>query len=380
MSPGVYIHIPYCSRKCVYCSFNSVGAAGGVPAAYVEALIRDLEASAPGWDRAEFGSVYLGGGTPSLLEPEALDRVLRQARSRLALAADVEITLEANPSSIDLPKLEAYRDIGVNRLSVGLQSLDQRDLRFLGRLHSPGRAVRALDEARAAGFGNISADIMIGIPGQCARGVEATLAEIAPRVTHVSCYLLSVEAGTPLRAMVDRGEVGEVADEEAVGLLEKVALALDREGMGRYEISNWARRGFECRHNQVYWRRGEYLGLGAGASSFRGGMRSRRLARPDEYVNAVLGGSDPVSFRETLGADAACGEEIMLGLRTAAGLDLERLAEEYGCDLTAMGFLLESLVEDGLIARKGKTLQLTPKGMLVSDEVICNISASLYAS
>jgi oxygen-independent coproporphyrinogen-3 oxidase len=378
-TPGLYIHIPYCARKCVYCSFNSFETGGGVPAEYVHVLGLDMERSAPGWEGAEFGSIYIGGGTPSLLEPEDLARILSEVRSRFTLAPDVEITLEANPSSLGRPKPERYLEAGANRLSVGLQSLAGGELRFLGRLHSRDEALDALDGARAAGFANLSCDVMIGVPGQTVSSLETTLAGIVPRASHISCYLLSVDEGTPLRAMVESGAVAEQTEEDLVSLFEAAASGLCRQGLTRYEISNWARPGFECRHNLMYWSRGDYLGIGAGASSHRGGVRSKRLERPDEYMGALLAGSGPVCFRETVTADGAVLEEIMLRLRTMRGLDLEWLAGEFGCDLQNAGSLLRQLHDEGLLVRNGKEIQLTAKGILVSDAVICNLSASLSA-
>lgn len=378
-SPGLYIHIPYCVRKCVYCSFNSFETGEGVPAEYLNALGLDLERSAPGWEGAEFGSVYIGGGTPSLIDPEDLARLLSEVHSRLALAPDVEITLEANPSSLGRSMSLGYREAGANRLSVGVQSLAPDELRFLGRLHSPEEALEAVDGARAAGFANLSCDVMIGVPGQSVSSLETTLAGVAPRASHISCYLLSVDEGTPLRAMVESGAVAEQTEEDLVSLFEAAAGGLRRHGLARYEISNWARPSFECRHNLMYWSRGDYLGLGAGASSHRGGVRSRRLERPEEYMGALLAGSDPVCFTETVTAEGAMLEEIMLRLRTMRGLDLEWLAGEFSCDLRDAGPLLRRLQDEGLIVRKGKGIQLTAKGILVSDEVICSLSASISA-
>lgn len=377
--PGLYIHIPYCARKCVYCSFNSFETAGGVPAEYLHALGLDMERSAPGWEGAGFASVYIGGGTPSLLEPEDLARLLSLVRSRFTLAPDVEITLEANPLSLGPPGPEGYRGAGVNRLSVGVQSLSGEELRFLGRLHSPSEALDALDAARAAGFANLSCDVMIGVPGQSVSSLEATLAGVVPRASHISCYLLSVDEGTPLRAMVESGAVTEQTEEDLVSLYESAAGALCRYGLVRYEISNWARPGLECRHNLMYWSRGDYLGLGAGASSHRAGVRSRRFERPDEYTGALLAGRDPVCFRETLAADGAMLEEILLRLRTMRGLDLEWLAGEFGCDLRGASSTIGQLQDHDLIVSSGNKIQLTAKGILVSDAVICNISASLSA-
>jgi oxygen-independent coproporphyrinogen-3 oxidase len=377
--PGIYIHIPYCVKKCVYCSFNSYETACGVPAAYVEALTRDIEKSSPGWDGVEFGSVYFGGGTPSLLEPEDLAHILSEVRLRLRLSPDAEITLESNPASLDRSRLSGFREAGLNRLSVGVQSLAPSELRLLGRLHSRDEAMRSLESARAEGFSNLSCDIMLGIPGQTVASLEQTLSEVVPLASHISCYLLSVDPGTPLRTLVDEGTVSEEDDETVIMLLEAAAGSLTRQGFRRYEISNWARPGFECGHNAVYWSRGDYLGLGAGASSHRCGARSRRIEHPDDYNRAVLSGGDPVSFRETVAADDTVAEEIMLRLRTIRGLDLDRLAGEYGCDLEKAGPLLNHLCGEGLVVRNGKEIQLTAKGILVSDAVIADLTFSLTA-
>ena len=380
MKPGLYIHVPFCAGKCVYCAFNSVEAPGGVPPDYLDAVVRDAGASAHAWEGAEFGSVYFGGGTPSLVEPEGIARMIDAFRSSFAVAPDAEITLEANPGSLAAGRLRGYREAGVNRLSVGVQSLGESELRFLGRRHTSGQALDALDSARRAGFSNLSCDVMIGVPGQDAAGLEATLGALAPRSDHISCYLLTVEAGTPLEAMAGAGEVAFPDDEGMASLFETAAAALGRHGMTRYEISNWARPGFESRHNRVYWSRGEYLGLGAGASSFRNGARSKREERPVAYAESVLLGRDPVRFLERVGQAAAMEEEVMLRLRTAAGLDLARLASEYGCRPERARPLLGRLRDEGLIVESGKHIQLTAKGVLVSDAVICNISESLSFS
>lgn len=378
--PGVYVHIPYCASKCNYCSFNSYEARSGVPAEYVEAIIADIRRSAPGWSGVEFGSVYFGGGTPSLLDPGDLGRILSALGGRLSVARGAEITLEANPSSLSPRKLCALGELGINRLSVGVQSLYAGELDLLGRLHTPGEALGAIESARAAGFTNISSDIMLGVPGQTRSSLASMLSRLAPLVTHVSCYLLSVDPGTRLYDLVMSGAVTEMGEDEVAGLYETGASELARLGFERYEISNWARPGLESRHNLMYWSRGDYLGLGAGASSHRSGLRSRRIDRPEAYMCAVLGGGDPVHFRETVTTEGALCEEVMLSLRTARGLDLDRLATEYSLDLRHAGLLLDRLSSGGLIVRRRKGIQLSPKGILVSDYLIGDLLSALTLS
>jgi oxygen-independent coproporphyrinogen-3 oxidase len=374
---GVYIHIPYCRKKCVYCSFNSRETASGVPAAYVDALVEDLETSAPEWEGARFGSVYLGGGTPSLLEPAQLDLILSAAGKSLGLSGEAEITLECNPSSLSYGRLLRYRDLGVNRLSVGVQSLSAGELGLLGRLHSPGEAVESLESARAAGFSNISCDIMVGVPGQTAASLGATLRAILPLAHHISCYLLSVEPGTPLEGLVERGGVRPADEDEVIALFEGLEVSLDRAGFARYEISNWSRPGFECRHNLVYWSRGDYLGLGAGASSHRRHRRSRRIEHPDSYIEAVRKGDGALCFEEVVTPEGVLLEEVMLRLRTMQGLDLGSLAGRRGRQSRAVDCLVANLHREGLVIRNCKGIQLSPKGMLVSDSIIGDLSAAL---
>jgi putative oxygen-independent coproporphyrinogen III oxidase len=374
---GIYIHIPYCMSKCAYCSFNSYETACGVPGDYIEALLRDMARESPRWEGVEFGSVYLGGGTPSLLAPADLGRVLSAVGRGFRLSHGAEVTLEANPSSLSGGKMDGYREAGVNRLSVGVQSLAAEELALLGRVHSPQEALDSLEAAAAAGYESLSCDVIVGVPGQTPASLEATVSGLAPLASHVSGYLLSVDAGTRLRWLVQNGTVREQSDGDAVALLETMRAGMERHGFARYEISNWARPGLECRHNLMYWSRGDYVGVGAGACSHRRGERCRRLSHPEAYTREVLSGGDPVDFRETVTPAEAVLEEVMLRLRTIRGLDLARLAADHHCALEGTAPLLHHLSAEGLVVRNGKEIQLSPRGMLVSDAVIRDLTAAL---
>jgi oxygen-independent coproporphyrinogen-3 oxidase len=375
--PGLYIHVPYCRSKCAYCSFNSVESAAGVPEAYIGALLGDMRNSAPAWDGVEFGSLYVGGGTPSLLGPEGARRILSEARVRFRLATGAEVTLECNPGSLDRADIGAYMDLGVNRLSVGVQSLSRRELGLLGRRHTPEDALRCLRDARAVGLPNISCDVIVGVPGQDPASLEATLSGVMPLAGHISCYLLSVDPGTPLHARVEAGALREQHEDDLVRLLETAGRVLGRGGFHRYEISNWSRPGLESVHNRMYWARGDYLGLGAGAASHRSGLRSARFKDPAAYIASVGAGKEPLAYAESLTRGEMLLEEVMLGLRTSRGLDLGSLVNDFGCDAGHASALVSQLAESGLVVTNGHAIQLSAKGMLLSDAVIGEMAANL---
>jgi oxygen-independent coproporphyrinogen-3 oxidase len=385
-SRGIYVHVPYCLAKCRYCDFNSYPVRGGVPGSYIEALVTDIEAEGLLWreDRPVpgdavpgdegFATIYLGGGTPSLLSPEQARTIVGALRSSFAVAADAEITMECNPATVDLPKLEAFRACGINRLSVGVQSLDPRELAFLGRLHGPGEALEALAWARRAGFEDLSADLMLGIPGQTHRSFEASLDGVLTGLTHVSVYMLTAERGTPLAEMV-AGGLAVLPDEiTAARQYERAARLLAARGFRRYEISNWCLEGHRCRHNDIYWRRGEYVGVGAGAHSHRGGSRSAKIADPGRYARALNAGGNAVEFQETLTGRQVMLEEIMLGLRTDSGLKPSLLARGRGAWRSVLDARLADLVAGGLLVKGRNNLTLSPKGVLLH-EAVCGFLA-----
>lgn len=361
---GVYIHIPFCRQKCRYCDFYSLPCSdlpgdGCVPEEYIQALLTRLAGyqARPDWRRP--ATVYFGGGTPSLLRPEQAARLLR-ALDPLPAA---EVTLEANPGTVDEKTLAAFRAAGVNRLSLGVQSASDDSLRRLGRLHTAADSRAALRAATAVGFDNISGDVMLALPNYTQKELRDTLDLLAGGgVSHISCYLLKLEAGTPFGRRPPDG----LPDEDAAAdfylqCVEECA----RRGFAQYEISNFALPGRESRHNLCYWDCQDYLGLGPAAHSCLGG---RRFFYPPD-LQGFLAGAAPV-------ADGGCTAQdyILLRLRLAAGLDLQELQKRFGGALSARQLAFwDSCVRGGLAKKQGAVLSLTPQGMLVQNSILARL-------
>ncbi len=377
---GIYVHIPFCESKCAYCAFNSrptpLGAPSEVPADYVSALLLDIEKESAVWTPVRFESIYLGGGTPSLLSPQQIESIMDSLSRHFRIEESAEVTIECNPGSIDLARARAYRDLGVNRISLGVQSMCEAELHALGRRHGATDSLAALEALRSAGLKSVSADVMLGIPGQCPESLRATLEQLLAQVDHVSAYLLSVEPGTEFGRLADRGCLDLPPESEVLELFGQAERELRARGFTRYEISNWSRPGHECLHNLMYWRRGEYAGFGAGAHSHRGGIRYSKVERSEEYIARLRGGIDPVDMRERLTEDQVLIEKIMLGLRTERGLDLSGLRERHEIDERRMDAAIADLIGQGLLARTGNSLQLTPNGIKVCDSVTESVSVS----
>lgn len=333
---GLYIHVPFCRRKCDYCDFFSLPVADGVPADYPGLLLEQLRLTAPVWP-GPLTTVFFGGGTPSLLEPAAVARLIDAAAARFGLAGDAEISLEANPGTVDPERLRAFHTAGVNRLSLGIQSFSDRQLVALGRLHDRRTALRAVEQARRAGFDNLALDLIFALPGQTAADLEremGMLLSLAPE--HVSCYGLSVEEGTPLAARHRHKPLALPDEERFAELYSLAAERLGAAGYRHYEISNHARPGFECRHNLGYWRRRSCLGLGPGAHSFRADGWGERLAIPpdlERYAAELRSGREPSVSLECFDRSGAMAETLYLGLRTADGVADTAFRERFGCSV-----------------------------------------------
>ena len=372
---SLYIHIPFCRRKCCYCDFLSVPDTGLLEP-FLSALLQELALRAEEADRQPLETIFLGGGTPSLLEPPHLERLLSHLRAVFDITADAEITLEANPGTVSRDKLTACRELGVNRLSIGLQSFHDRELDFLGRVHNCVEAIQCVKDVRAAGFDNWGLDLIYAIPGQALADWKENLAlAVDLNPAHLSAYNLTIEPGTPLARMVARHEVAPAASSLEAAMLETAMELLAGHGYEHYEISNYARPGFRCRHNLNYWRHGEYLGLGPSAHSFRkdsgqpAGRRWWNTADLAEYIRRLRKAELPVEAEERLGQREFVAERIFLGLRNGS-LDLAALAKSFGYDLdTRAAPVVAGLVEAGLVRRELNTLALTDKGYLVCDEI-----------
>lgn len=334
---GLYLHIPFCRRKCPYCDFFSFATSSGKVDDYGDLLVRHLAmAAARGWS-GPFDTVYFGGGTPSLLEASAVNDILQCVRQEFGLTAEAEISLEANPGTVSPASLAGYRLAGVNRLSLGLQSSDDHQLTTLGRLHDKSDGTAAFRWAREAGYDNISLDLMFALPGQIRSGLEADLdhyLDLDPE--HLSCYGLTAEPHTPFQEAVAAGRL-DLPDEEfyAQAFL-LIHERLTAAGYEHYEIANYAKSGQACRHNLGYWRRRPCLGVGAGAHSFRAeqwGSRWQVPADLEAYRVALLAGRDPIQCLETFDRRQALSETVYLALRTSRGISDSELRQRFGVTL-----------------------------------------------
>jgi oxygen-independent coproporphyrinogen-3 oxidase len=331
---GIYVHVPFCSHRCWYCDFNAYAGLDHFADAYMHALVRDVELGLSAPEDADLGerpvvtSVFIGGGTPTLVSASSIARVVAAIRSSWTVASDAEITIECNPESLDADKLDTYLEAGINRVSIGVQSLDPVLLERLGRTHTADRAVEMLRLAQDRGFANVSADLIFGIPGEDEDAWRASLdGVLATGVPHVSAYALIYEEGTPLDEWRKLGKVVPVPDDDVADRWEAADAMLSSAGLERYEISNWSRPGHGSRHNSMYWACGEYLGVGAGAHSHLatggGARRSWTVKGPERYVRAVTDGGRPVLGSEVIDERTRGAETMILGLRTTAGVRFE---------------------------------------------------------
>ncbi|ACU91423.1 radical SAM family heme chaperone HemW [Desulfomicrobium baculatum] len=367
----LYVHVPFCVRKCGYCAFHSGPFSREAAALYMQHVLRELADWGKVLGRVPVESVYFGGGTPSLLEPGQIGALLEAAGTCFTLSADAEITLEANPDSVLRPGfLDSVRGLGVNRLSLGVQSLQDDLLAMLGRPHDSRQARLAVQAARAAGFSNLSLDLIWGLPGQThERWMNDLAAAVELSPEHLSCYGLSLEDGTALTRKVEEGAL-TLPDEETGALMYMDGSEfLESSGYAHYEISNYARPGRESRHNRGYWAGLEYLGLGPAAVST---IQDRRWSNPTalgEYAAVVAEGKER-NETEVLTARTRLQEMVMLTLRTGAGLDLEKFKATTGTEFPWRHPAVEQLRSSGLVRLRAGHLQLTRKGMLVSNSVI----------
>jgi oxygen-independent coproporphyrinogen-3 oxidase len=365
--PGAYVHVPYCAHRCTYCSFVAV-TGRETEKQYFDAVVREARTRA-GEVEGPLDTAYFGGGTPSYAEPSSLDRVLAALREAFGVAAGAEVTAEANPDDLDDRRLSALVDLGVNRLSIGVQSLSDGELEPLERRHDASGALGALRRAVARGL-RVSADLMIGIPGQSRESLRRSLDTIlAAGVRHVSVYLLEIEKAPRLVAMREASPGLFAGDEEMVARWELVDDLCTSEGLMRYETSNWAREGEESRHNLKYWRREPVVALGVSASSFDGVTRRTNSGSIPAYLQAVGKGGTAFVSEETLPADAALRELVFLGLRESAGVP-EAVFEGAVETLTGSDRArLEDAFSAGLLSRWGGRVRLTRSGVLMSNEV-----------
>jgi oxygen-independent coproporphyrinogen-3 oxidase len=372
---GLYVHVPFCASICNYCNFNRGLFDPAIKVRYVDALVREIEGAPAACGlgpRAAADTIFFGGGTPSLLEPDEIARVIGACEAAFGLEADREVTLEANPETVTPELLAAFRRAGVNRLSYGVQSFRADELRRLSRLHGPARARDAVADARAAGFDNISLDLMMWLPGQ---RVEEWLTSVDEAIRlspeHLSLYLLEVYANAPLKEEMARARWSQAPDEDAAAMYLDAMARLETAGYEQYEISNVARPLRRSRHNLKYWADGEWIGFGCGAHSTRAGVRWKNMPATESYIEQVaLGRSVRVDVRRLSEAEQL-GDALFTGLRLADGLDEAAIETRYGVNVWGRyGPELEPFVEEGLLRRDGSRLRLTRRGMLLANEVM----------
>ena len=365
---GVYVHIPFCLHRCNYCDFNTYEGLDELHEPYVEALVADVVRNAG--DERPVTSIFFGGGTPTVLAPEQLSRVLDALKERFTFAAGAEITVEVNPETVDAFVFERLLRAGFNRVSIGVQSLASGVLEKLGRTHSAEVAIEAIRAARRAGVDDVNADLIYGSPWETDDQWRATVQGIvAEETTHVSAYALTIEEGTPLATLVATGRAPQV-DPDVQAERHAVAEEMLRAaGMTRYEISNWARPGYASAHNVLYWSAGDYLGFGAGAHGHLGGRRSWTLKLPRDFIAAVDSGSTVEAGHEMLRGRDRAAEALVLGMRLASGVEREPFRARFGSDyLDAIEPELEDLEGLGLL-EPGADIRLTPRGTQVASEV-----------
>jgi oxygen-independent coproporphyrinogen-3 oxidase len=317
-------------------------------------------------------TLYFGGGTPSLLTPGEIRSIIDASHNVLGLTAEAEITLEANPESVTPLTLEQFREAGVNRLSFGIQSFRDEELRRLGRLHSAERAVQAVEMARTAGFDNVSIDLMMWLPGQdVAQWLASVDTAIQVSADHLSLYILEVYPHLPLRQAIDHHGWSQVSDDATAEMYESAMARLDATGYEQYEISNVCRAGRESRHNVKYWTDGNWLGFGPGAHSTWNGVRWRNIASTEDYTNRIVGDTSAVVERRTLTNEERLGDALFTGLRLSCGVDAELLSMRYGIDVWGrFGEGLAPFVDAGILIRQDTRLRLTRPGMLLANEVM----------
>ncbi len=381
-SIGIYIHIPFCVKKCPYCDFTSF-TTGAIPEdEYIRALIKEMKSRKGEGQNNVVETIYFGGGTPSLLSPKGVAAILEAVSKnfKISTSTEPEITLEINPGTVNLEKLKGYRGAGMNRLSIGVQSLNDGLLITLGRIHNRQEAIEAYESAREAGFDNIGIDLIHSIPGESLSDWKRELNEVVllgPE--HISAYSLTIEEGTPFHCQLQKGLLALPSEETQVDMLLTAGETLEKAGYEHYEVSNFSLPGFRSRHNQIYWKGGEYLGLGVSAHSYISGQgsgvsgqrtRTGNCSNLGEYFRLINEKGNAAIEEEMVTKEKAMGEAVFLGLRMLEGVNLEVFKERFGVGIeTAFPIAVNELIEKGLLEMTQGHLRLTKQGLLLLNEV-----------
>jgi putative oxygen-independent coproporphyrinogen III oxidase len=372
---AVYIHWPFCRSKCPYCDFNSHVRARIDQVSWREALLTDLAHESRLLPGRRLTSVFFGGGTPSLMEPATVAAVIEMARAHWPAADDIEITLEANPNSVEAARFADLAIAGVNRLSLGLQSFDDQSLDFLGRAHSAPEGLRALEIAQRH-FSRVSFDLIYALPGDTEESWSGTLERaLGLGTTHLSLYQLTIEPGTRFAALLAKGELEPLNSDAAAALYELTDAFTSAAGLPAYEISNHATTGHESRHNLTYWRYGDYAGVGPGAHGRRLGQRTVRHKKPENFLSAVRRNGHGICEEAPLSSTEAADEALVMGLRLSEGIDADALAARFGFAAIVNWMKVDRLVASGHLVRKGGRIAPTAAGRLLLDHILAEISA-----
>jgi oxygen-independent coproporphyrinogen-3 oxidase len=376
MVSSLYLHIPFCHTKCHYCSFSSWPGLRHIHKRYVEALKHELrQIAVSGVEIAPLETIFFGGGTPTVLSADDLEVLLLLCRDHFSFAKNPEISTEANPGTIDIEKLTQLRKAGFNRLSFGVQSFVATELQVLGRGHTVEEAVAAIGMARDAGFDNISLDLMYGLPDQSPASWQKSLeTALGLEPNHLSMYQLTIEEGTPFARRLDAGAI-RIPDEDSILAMDELNIRLCRDAdFELYEISNFARAGFRCRHNINYWENNEYLAAGSGAVSCIKRKRERRCDDPLEYCEKIEGGTDSIIEREELCLEESFRETVVMGLRMTEGVAMDRLFNRYGLNIVDYyGVTLEKMIQQNLVELTSTHLRVTKTGRLVSNHILSEL-------
>lgn len=376
---GVYIHIPFCARKCTYCNFNTTDFFDDLAENYIRALETEINL----WGarlleerskKLSIDTIYFGGGTPSIVEAKQLARLIAACRASFDVSRDAEITIEINPSTFSRQKIEGWLRAGINRASVGVQTFLDRELASLSRTHSSADARLTVDALRECGFANISLDLIAGLPNQTLEDWEFNLGEaLRLKPEHLSLYLLEIKEGTQLYAQIKRSQQPRPDDDLAAEMYRMICKATRGAGYEHYEISNFARDQFRSRHNMKYWIDAPFYGMGCGAHSYDGRARWVNILKTESYIDSVARNGVAIAERRELSAEDRASEALFMGLRLKEGIDLSAFREEFSIDVADhYRGELENLAEAGLVEMRDNRLSLTPKGMLLSNEVFVN--------
>ena len=376
MQISLYIHFPFCLKKCLYCDFNSLAGSTITPSQYAAAVIREMELRAERLDGPlSSETLYFGGGTPSLMEPKEVTSIVEAARNFFSLAGDAEITIEANPGTLSPEKLAGFRNAGINRLSLGVQSFNDENLGSLGRIHTARQALDAFAAAREAGFANIGIDLIHSLPGQDLAAWQEDLSlAVQLRPEHISAYALSVEEGTPFQTMKEEGKLLLPDEDEELAMFRHTSSYLKDHGYDHYEISNFSLPGFRSRHNQVYWHRSSYLGFGAGAHSFlrttKYGIRWHNVPSPEDHMESIIQSRIPEEDLAVLTKREAMAEFMFLGLRMLEGVAVEQFHHQFGLSFQeAYPEELLKLLSERLLESSGGIISLSERGLLMANQV-----------